>query len=146
MDENLTEFEKMKNDLLKYIKFKNLDENNIVYVNLDNEYWVPWNYFKNLNTVPKLWDWEYFEKDVFDDKWLLPKTFKIVFRDYSWIGYNQCFDPFYSSWEYHMPVKRSPNKYYEHKPYIPKYGKPLVLGDFIKSGIKEKSTTDKINE
>lgn len=129
---SITLFIKLKEDLINFIKIKKLDENNIAYVNIDSNNWVSWHYFNLLKIQPKIW--YYFKQEQFGT-WSLPIGFKVVFRDYSWIEYDQCFDPYYSKWVHREPVKRAVNKYFEKIPYTPKYKEPIVLGDFLKQSL-----------
>ena len=127
-------FEKFKIELEKVITQNKLEEINIAYVSLNSNYWISWPIFKKFPVEPLLWK-EYIFSQAQFDTWDLPRDFKVVFKDYSWIEYYQCFDPFYSEWIYRKPITRPLNKYYEKIPYTPKHNKQLVLGDFIKNQI-----------
>ena len=129
-------FEEFKVDIKSFFHGKNLDENNVAYVALDEKNWISWKYFEAFKEMPTIWHHQ-FEKEMFGT-WSLPRGFKIVFNDYSWIEYNHCFDPYYSEFIYHKPLVRPANKYFEKIKYISRYKHNIVLGDFIHKKTNEK--------
>jgi hypothetical protein len=108
-DGNNELFELLKADVKKTIKGHRLSEDNVAFVALNNDYWVPLQEFYLLKRFPRVWD--HFGTEQFGS-WLLPKGFQIVMNDYSILKYHHSWgDPYYSTWVL-VPSTRRPKKHY----------------------------------
>ena len=116
-------FCKFQEELVKFIKDNHLEEGNVEYVVLDPSHWVPWHVFMGYTKEPELWT--YLSQDMFGTL-NCPCEFKVVFTDFGWIEYNQCFN---SKWIYHEPLIRPPHQYFEKKE-IPRPSQ-ITLRDYI---------------
>ncbi len=103
-------FSDFLNDLTSFMSSKNLDKNEIAYVNISNDYWLTPDEFFSLENPPKIWN--NFSKNSMQTWDIYTNKFQVVMKDWGWVEYNECDDEFYSRFVYHEPLKRSPKKYY----------------------------------
>lgn len=119
-------FNLLKEDIQKRLKWHKIEESQVLFVSLTQDYWISLEEFLKLTRIPAIWNNESFQTEQFGS-WILPKGFKIVLKDYSilryWFSWG---DPFYSEWQLIPGTKRPPKKYHENRP------RNITLGDYIK--------------
>jgi len=124
----LKEFDEFK-DCIKNIitNTYKLSYDDIYYIALTDSYWISFINFIELIKTPNVWDTFSFKKDQFGHWGGIPKSFKIVLKDYRWIEYDYCWgDSYFSKFVMCTPPRKPQRKYYERKePH------KVTLGDFI---------------
>lgn len=117
--------EQLIKDLRIFFNSKDIQEDDILYVSLNEFYWMPWNEFIKLKKPPHVWE------DICNgsfDMWeSLDLNFRVVLKDFVWIDYFNCWgDPYYSQFRLHESRERPIQQYFE-----PREPHERKLGDFI---------------
>lgn len=119
-------FNILKEDIQKELKKYKIEESEVHFISLTDDYFISLDDFLKLTKRPIIWKTENFGTEQFGS-WLLPKGFKIVLKDYRIIRYWLSWgDPYYSEWQLIPNTKRPTKKYYENGP------RNITLGDYIR--------------
>lgn len=98
-------------ELILTLKSMNIQEDDILYVALNESFWMPWDEFIKLKNPPHVWEPLCNGKFITWDT--VTSKFRVVLKDLRWIDYSHCCDEYYSEFVLHESKEKPMNQYFE---------------------------------
>lgn len=112
-------------ELCDYIKYLDINENDILYVSLNSEFWITWTDFKNLEIAPYFFN---IYKGNFGE-WYGLDDFRVALSNNKWIDYYLCdTDEYHSGFAIHEIKEKPNNRWFSFNKIS-----DINISDFIKS-------------